>query len=386
MAKERPPIDEMTLRQLRKVASVYNISRYSRMRKAQLLAEIKKIEKERIISSTPALNKPPEEQKVEATKFELGQEENPDSLVSVDGELGELPGGYGESRIVLMPRDPQWAYAYWDIPNEEKESCRSRGGIQLALRLYDVTETEANTPDSENFQEYLCDELAREWYIPISDSDRKYRVDIGYRCSDNRWLILASSQEVQIPPVYRSDWIEDTFITVNWEDSLENKEVYKLPTPNLQPKIPSIDNYLLDSVAHYPGSMTKGMSSYLFSSGVGMWGVGKETNLASDMGLSNHWNSNPSHCKFWLMTDSSLTLYGATEPNSQVSINGRPIKLNSDGSFSFQMSFNDDLIDYSIIAITADGGHTNSIHINFTRETLLREFETRKEAMFELLN
>ena len=42
MAKKRPPLEEMTLRQLRKVASELSISRYSRMRKAQLLDAIKK--------------------------------------------------------------------------------------------------------------------------------------------------------------------------------------------------------------------------------------------------------------------------------------------------------------------------------------------------------
>ena len=40
MAKERPPLEEMTLRQLRKVASEYSVSRYSRMRKSQLLAAV----------------------------------------------------------------------------------------------------------------------------------------------------------------------------------------------------------------------------------------------------------------------------------------------------------------------------------------------------------
>ncbi len=40
MAKERPPLEEMTLRQLRKVASEFGVSRYSRMRKAQLVVAI----------------------------------------------------------------------------------------------------------------------------------------------------------------------------------------------------------------------------------------------------------------------------------------------------------------------------------------------------------
>ena len=40
MREPRPPLEEMTLRQLRKIASVLNIPRYSRMRKAQLLQTI----------------------------------------------------------------------------------------------------------------------------------------------------------------------------------------------------------------------------------------------------------------------------------------------------------------------------------------------------------
>ena len=48
MAKERPPLEEMTLRQLRKVASEYSISRYSRMRKSQLLAAIQEVQRSKI--------------------------------------------------------------------------------------------------------------------------------------------------------------------------------------------------------------------------------------------------------------------------------------------------------------------------------------------------
>ena len=110
MAKERPPLEEMTLRQLRKVASEYAISRYSRMRKAQLLAEIQKIQRTKISTS---LSRTVEAQsEVEASKFEVGQEDRTGgTLASVGEGVGDLPGGYGESRIVLMPRDPQWSYA-----------------------------------------------------------------------------------------------------------------------------------------------------------------------------------------------------------------------------------------------------------------------------------
>lgn len=132
--EERPSLEEMTLRQLRKVASEYNISRYSRMRKAQLLDAIKQAINEQTPITQPTMqsNEPnesipysqpsgQEEQQVEASKFEVGQEDNIiENLADVDDGLGELPGGYGQSRIVLLPRDPQWAYAYWDVPRSQR--------------------------------------------------------------------------------------------------------------------------------------------------------------------------------------------------------------------------------------------------------------------------
>ena len=227
MAKERPPLEEMTLRQLRKVASEYKISRYSRMRKAQLLTSIKEAvkqtEQERFTQNPSPIQ---EEQQVKGTKFEVGQEDNlRESLASVDQDLGELPDGYGESRIVLMPRDPQWAYAYWDIPSIHKEELRRQGGQQLALRIYDTTDIDLGSQAPHSVQEYLCDEMAREWYLPIPVSDRDYVADIGYRCADGRWLILARSASVSIPPVYPSDWIEDAFITVDWQEDLQGKNL-----------------------------------------------------------------------------------------------------------------------------------------------------------------
>ena len=92
MAKERPPLEEMTLRQLRKVASEYSISRYSRMRKSQLLASIEDVQNSKFsLSSSPNL----EAQKtVEAAKFELGQEDlTGGSLADVDEALTDLPAG-----------------------------------------------------------------------------------------------------------------------------------------------------------------------------------------------------------------------------------------------------------------------------------------------------
>ncbi len=411
MAKERPPLEEMTLRQLRKVASSYSVSRYSRMRKSQLLAAIQEIERS---TASPSQSFSLEAQEtVEAAKFELGQEDRTGgTLADVDEGIGELPDGYGESRIVLMPRDPQWAYTYWDVPNDHKEELRRQGGQQLALRIYDVTDISLEYQSPHSIQEYPCDELAREWYLPIPVSDRDYVIDIGYRCADGRWLVLARSAPVHVPPVYPSDWIEDVFITVNFEEDLRGNTFYELVPPAKKAAASATGNAIYDqifglaesaeaqrvagslfgSMQHLPGSVTpeQAISSYVFPSGVGMWAVPTVSGLTmSGVGMSGVGFSASAvpvrPRQFWLIADAELIVYGATEPDATVTIGGRPIKLNPDGTFRFQMSFQDGLIDYPIMAVAADGEQTRSIHMKFNRETPSRNTNTKEEAVLEWL-
>ncbi|MBL1211421.1 MAG: DUF4912 domain-containing protein [Geminocystis sp. GBBB08] len=452
MSKQRQLLEEMTLRQLRKVASLLNIPRYSRMRKAQLLSAIQEKENQpfstdtiKSINNTNLSNQLniEEAKKMEASKFEVGQDDligGP--LADVDQGFGELPGGYGESRIVLMPRDPQWAYTYWDIPQERKEDLRRQGGQQLALRLYDVTDIDLSYQGPHNIQEYLCDELAREWYLPIPVSDRDYVIDIGYRSFDGRWLVLARSVPVRVPPVYPSDWVEDIFVTVLWEEDLKTKTVYKLIPPAkkaalaAQQQQNSYHHQIHDEIfglaqsieaqrvaGSLYGSMQQAssssipenaLSSYVFPSGAGLWagakslasgsgigidvgigagvpygwasgsGSGAGLGLASGSGAGFSADAIPNKArKFWLIADAELIVYGATEPDAKVTIGGREIKLNPDGTFRFQMSFQDGNIDYPIVAVAADGEQTRSVHMTFDRATPSRNTNTKEEAVLE---
>lgn len=401
-------LEDMTLRQLRRVASVCGVSRYSRMRKSQLLEEIQKIQSKSTQSPSTKLEAQLE---VEAGKFELGVDVDltAEELAAVDEGLGDLPGGYGDSRIVLLPRDPQWAYAYWDIPIEHKNELRYHGGQQLALRIYDVTDINLEHQSPHSIQEYPIDEMAREWYLPIPVSDRSYTIDIGYRCGDGRWLVLARSASVNIPPVYPSDWIEDIFITVPWEEELIGKTFVELVPPSLKAGDTStsgtnvtgenaiyerifgmadsveslrIAGSLYGSMQHAP---IESISSFVFPSGVGMWALPTASGVnMSGVGMSGiGMEVGERQRQFWLIADAELIVYGATEPDATVSIGGRQIKLNPDGTFRFQMSFQDGNIDYPIVAVAKDGEQQRSVHMTFDRATPSRNTNTKEEAVPE---
>ncbi len=415
MSQQYAPLEDLTLRQLRRLASDYEVSRYSRMRKTELIDAIRTIDAQRgqvpapsVITSSMAA-----QTQMEASKYMAANIPPLEALVSVDEGLADLPGGYGESRIVLMPRDPQWAYAYWDVPVEHKEDLRRQGGARLALRFYDVTDIDLSYQAPHSLQQYECDEMARDWYLPIPVSDRDYVSEIGYLCNDGRWLVLARSLPVHIPPVYPSDWVEDHFITVDWESSLRGKTLMTLKHPSQKVTDngnPIYDNIfaltqsaeaqrvagsLFGSMHHVPGSMApeQAISSYVFPSGAGLWAVpgaipGMVPNMSgltmSGVGFSA--SAPPIRPrKFWLIADAELIVYGATEPDATVTIGGKPIKLNPDGTFRFQMSFQDGNIDYPIMAVAADGEQTRSIHMTFDRATPSRHTNTKDEAVLEWL-
>lgn len=107
-------------------------------------------------------------------------------------------------------------------------------------------------------------------------------------------------------------------------------------------------------------------------SGIGMSGIGFSASMPP---LRSR--------KFWLLADAELIIYGATEPDATVTIAGRPVHLNPDGTFRFQMSFQDGMIDFPILAVAVDGEQTRSIHLQFTRETLSRHTNTKEEAQDE---
>ena len=88
--------------------------------------------------------------------------------------------------------------------------------------------------------------------------------------------------------------------------------------------------------------------------------------------------------KFWLIGDAELIVYGATEPDAALTIAGRPVQLNPDGTFRFQMSFQDGLIDFPIQAIAADGEQNRAVHLKFVRQTPAQNTNSKAEAKEEL--
>ncbi len=71
---------------------------------------------------------------------------------------------------------------------------------------------------------------------------------------------------------------------------------------------------------------------------------------------------------FWFRVNAELVIYGSTEPDATVRIAGRPIRLRSDGSFSFRFSLPDGDYDLPITARAAHG-EERSAELRFYRSS-----------------
>jgi hypothetical protein len=73
--------------------------------------------------------------------------------------------------------------------------------------------------------------------------------------------------------------------------------------------------------------------------------------------------------KFWFQLDAELIVYGATEPNARVTLQGEPIKLRPDGTFTMRYSLPDSRQIIPAVATSPDGIEERTIVLAVERNT-----------------
>ncbi|MDD4858415.1 MAG: DUF4912 domain-containing protein, partial [Candidatus Krumholzibacteria bacterium] len=71
--------------------------------------------------------------------------------------------------------------------------------------------------------------------------------------------------------------------------------------------------------------------------------------------------------RFWIATE--LILYGGTESDARVTVQGKEIKLRPDGTFSMRFALPDGKIDLPAVATSGDGVEERTIETSVTRKS-----------------
>jgi len=73
--------------------------------------------------------------------------------------------------------------------------------------------------------------------------------------------------------------------------------------------------------------------------------------------------------EFFMHVNAEVIFYGGTDPRASVTIDGKPIKLNADGTFRHHFIFPNGTYEIPIVATSPDGVETRSAILRFDRET-----------------
>jgi hypothetical protein len=103
-----------------------------------------------------------------------------------------------DCRIIMVPRNSEDGYAYWEVADKYKSVLRQQGGQRLVLRVHDATDIDIETQAPHSTQEYPVLENQQDLHLKIPATDRDYVVELGYYTADNRWMRIIRSLHVHV--------------------------------------------------------------------------------------------------------------------------------------------------------------------------------------------
>lgn len=272
----------------------------------------------------------------------------------------ELPESYGKNRLITLVRDPEWLYTFWDVAgetiNEVKKAIGSKefGESKKILRVYN------SDGGGRQYSDIELSDTACSWYIHVKP-EAAYVLELGYRTKKGDFYKLAASNDIATPPNNISESKDEKWMV---KDGVFEK-IYEL-SGGLHSGMSSAD--LMQAMA-------RGMNPEEFSQLISR-GISSET-LSSQFGAekSRLEEEVKKQRKFWMVLNTELIVYGATEPDASVTIMGKAVKLRPDGTFSIRMALPDGEIDIPVTGVSAD----KIDEITITPEVHKRTHYSKKE-------
>lgn len=255
--------------------------------------------------------------------------------------------GYGDNKILILVRDPWWIFAYWEISRDKEDEVRKKVRsdkdevLKYILRVHDVTDVKFNGKNANSYFDIDLKGLANSWYINVGSPDRSWLVDIGIVTSKGKFHLLARSNVIRTPRYGMSDKLDAEWM-------MPEDEYWKM--------------------FGLSGGFGVGKGSLevreLFKKG-----LEEQISSAQISSSASFYRKDESKKKFWLAVNTELIVYGATEPDARVKIQGKAIELRPDGTFTLRFALPDGKQVIPVEAVSSDGTDKRKITPIVTRKT-----------------
>ncbi|MBN1409894.1 MAG: DUF4912 domain-containing protein [Spirochaetales bacterium] len=132
-----------------------------------------------------------------------------------------IPRRYKFTRILFLPRDPFWAYAYWDFEDELIDKIKADENFErLFLRVHDIKMVDFNGKNSNYSFDIEIQLEDNSWYINIPHPDSDYILELYYS-TNGQEVFLTRSNRIQTPLGRISDVIDNEWHSENTDKLIE---------------------------------------------------------------------------------------------------------------------------------------------------------------------
>ncbi|MSR58567.1 MAG: DUF4912 domain-containing protein [Planctomycetaceae bacterium] len=249
--------------------------------------------------------------------------------------------------------DTNWILAKWDLTRDSIRRAESRLAADWhralpVIRLFDVTTEEAGSVAEAFVKDVVIEAGVDTWYVNVPAQTRTFRLHIGYRTTGGKFFAVAKSNVCTMP--------------------LLNVDVEQEETPDGK-----ASNGKANGKTNGHGQA--GLADSHHANGRGTVGERQGTRLGRPLGFSSLSHFGPAatqereKAEFSFKLDTELIVHGSTRPGSHLAVQGDPVDLRDDGSFTIRLNQPEGRQVIAFTAISPRGGERRMIVLGIERNT-----------------
>ncbi|MFK7737591.1 MAG: DUF4912 domain-containing protein [Pirellulaceae bacterium] len=261
-----------------------------------------------------------------------------------------------KDRVALFVRDAYWMHATWDITRQAIERARAAmaeqwHGAKPVLRVLRLEEAGGSSETVERDIEIHGG--LRDWYIDWPGEEARCRVMVGYLGKGGRFHSICESNVIKMPEADSGEDVDEHWTTVG----NDAERIYALSGGyDKETQTGELKNVLEARLHRELGAPA-----------------------LAKLGAAPQSLFNKSQ-QFFFDMDIELVVYGSTVPDGYLTMNGEPVKLRDDGTFSLRVPFPDRRQVLPAVACTRDGSQEQMIVVAVERNTKVMETTEREAA------
>jgi hypothetical protein len=232
--------------------------------------------------------------------------------------------------------DAHWIRAQWDLTRDSIRRAESRLGVDWhtaipALRLLEVAADDVNSVSEVRVKDVHIEAGVNTWYVHVPPEARTYRLHIGYRTQKGLFFALAKSNVCAMPVL----------------------------NANLAPP----QNGRHAGNGHPAGDKSEGKEAK------------PDGRLGRPLGFSSLSHFGPAateereKSEFSFRLDTELIVHGTTRPGSMLTVQGDPVDLRDDGSFTIRVNQPEGRQVVAFTALSPRGSERRMIVLGIERNT-----------------